>query len=196
VVSGRIEGDIVPDCVVRGQAPRRLDPELMSLVYDELRAIARRIVRGEHDERSLGATGLVHEALGRLLASEGFHPGASPEAVLAMTTRAMGRVLVDRARERRSLRRGGLRRRVPIDEVLDSLAPPGDGFAELHEAIDRLGERHERLRRLVVLRYLVGMTNDEIARAEGVGTRAVEAGLQAARAWLHRELSSAGLGRA
>jgi RNA polymerase sigma factor (TIGR02999 family) len=167
----------------------------MSLVYDELRVIARRIVRGEHDERSLGATGLVHEALGRLLASEGFAPGASPTRVLAVTTRAMVRVLVDRARERRSLKRGGLRRRVPLDAVLDAIAPPGGEFEELYEAIARLGERHERLKRLIVLRYLVGMTNDEIAHAEGVGTRAVEAGLQAARAWLHRELSAGQGGR-
>lgn len=175
-----------------------LEPELMGLVYDELRVIARRIVKGEHDERSLGATGLVHEALGRLLASEGFEPGASPGMVLAVTARAMRRILIDRARTRRSLKRGGIRRRVPLDGVLDAVAPFDDDFEDLHEAIERLSSRHERLGRLVVLRYLVGMTNEEIARAEGVGVRAIEAGLQAARAWLHRELSAdesrAGLG--
>jgi RNA polymerase sigma factor (TIGR02999 family) len=170
--------------------PRGLDPELMSLVYDELRAIARRVVRGEHDERSLGATGLVHEAVARLLESEGFTPGAGPAEVLAMTTRAMERVLVDRARERKSLKRGGDRRRVPLDDVLDVVAPPGGSFEDLYEAIARLRSRHGRLGRLVGLRYLVGMSNDEIARADGVTVRAVEAGLQSARAWLHRELSA------
>lgn len=167
-----------------------VSPELMSLVYDELRGIARRIVRGEHDERSLGATGLVHEALARLLASEGFTPGASPSHVLAITTRAMGRVLIDRARERKSLKRGGARRRVPLDDVLDAVASPGGDFEAVHEAIERLGARHERLGRLVVLRYLAGMSNEEIAGVEGVGARAVEAALRSARAWLRRDLSA------
>lgn len=172
-----------------------IEPDLMGLVYDELRAIARRIVQGEHDERSLGATGLVHEAIGRLLESEGALPGARPEVVLAMTTRVMGRVLIDRARARRSLKRGGLLRRLPIDQVLDAASPATGDFEDLHEAIERLNARHERLGRLVVLRYLVGMTNDEIARAEGLGVRAIEAGLHAARAWLHRELSRGAIRR-
>ena len=102
----------------------------------------------------------------------------------------MRRILVDRARTRRSLKRGGIRRRVPLDRVLDAVAPFGGDFEDLHEVIERLNSRHERLGRLVELRYLVGMTNEEIARAEGVGVRAIEAGLQAARAWLHRELSA------
>ncbi|WP_165219887.1 ECF-type sigma factor [Aquisphaera insulae] len=165
-----------------------IDPELMGLVYDELRGIARRIVRGEHDERSLGATGLVHEAMGRLLASEGYKPGATPATVLALTTRVMGHVLIDRARARRCLKRGGLRRRLPLDHILDAIEPLGGDFEDLHEAIERLNARHERLGRLVLLRYLVGLTNEEIAQAEGVGVRAIEASLRAARAWLHRDL--------
>lgn len=179
----------MPDTAIRPPSPK-FAPELMGLVYDRLRGIARRIVRGEHDERSLGATGLVHEALARMLAAEGFAPGDDPQRVLAITACVMSRVLIDRARERRSLRKGGLWRRVSLDDVLDAVASPDVDYEELHEAIERLGVRNDRLHRLVVLRYLVGMSNAEIAEAEGVGTRAIEAGLQAARAWLHRELSA------
>jgi RNA polymerase sigma factor (TIGR02999 family) len=177
----------MPDTTLLDQPPR-IAPELMELVYDELRAIARRSLRGEHDENSLGATGLVHEAVARLLDSEGFAPGASPSAVLAMAVQAMGRVLIDRARGRRALKRGGRWRRLSLDDVLDAMAPPGVEFGDLYEALDRLGERHERLRRMVVLRYLVGMSNAEIAEVEGVGIRAVEANLHAARALLRAAL--------
>lgn len=179
----------MPDTTAR-PTPVSLSPEQMSLVYDELRAIARRIVRGTHDERSLGATGLVHEAIARLLTSEGLAERASPSATLAITITVMGHVLADRSRERAALKRGANWRRVPIDDVLDTITPPGGTFENLYEAIERLGTRHERLRRLVFLRYFVGLSHEEIGRAEGVGPRGIEAALRTARAWLHRELSA------
>ncbi len=182
-------GGVMPKSSIREQ-PGRLAPEVMDLVYDELRAIARRILRGTHDERSLGSVGLVHEAVVRLLVSEGYAPGASPSVVLAMTTKVMGNVLVDRARQRRSLKRGGGWRRLAMDDVLDAMAPPGMDFEDLHEALERIGERHERLRRVVVLRYLVGMTNAEIAETEGISVRAVEANLQIARGKLREALTT------
>lgn len=184
-------GDVMPDSFVRKQ-PRQLTPEVMDLVYDELRGIAQRILRGQHDERSLGATGLVHEAVERLLASEGYTAGACPSAVLGMTTRVMGHVLVDRARERRSLKRGGDRRRLSMDSILEAMAPPEFDFEDLYEALERLGERHERLGRVVRLRYLVGLSNAEVAEIEGISLRAVEANLQAARIALYQALSGEG----
>lgn len=180
--------DVAPGPVPPRSVPPS-GPELLALVYEELRGIARRVVRGEHDERSLGATGLVHEAVLRLLSHHGLSAGAEPDRVLAIATRTMSCILVDRARARRRQRRGGGWTRVALDDVLDAFEARRLDFEALHEAIERLEVRNPRLARLVTLRYLVGLSNQEMADALGSSLSTVETGLRAARAWLRRELA-------
>jgi RNA polymerase sigma factor (TIGR02999 family) len=165
-----------------------LSPEVMGLVYVELRRIARGIVRGEHDEESLGSCGLVCEAVGRLLTREGYRPGDSPERILGLTVRAMGRVLIDRARARTALKRGGGRRRESLDDVIDTCVPPGIRFEDLYESIERLGSKRPDYRQLIERHHFGGLTLRELADMEGTSVRTIEKRLDSARGWLRRDL--------
>lgn len=159
------------------------------MVYDELRAIARAVLRGEYDERSLGATGLVHEVVVRLLLSQGVGPDSDDRFILAAARRSMTQVLIDRARARSTARRGGGWRRLGLDDVLDELGVQECGSCDLDEALARLESHDERLARMVYLRYFHGLSIREVARDLAISVSTVEAGLRVARARLKRELN-------
>ena len=166
-----------------------VEPHNLEMVYDELRAIARAVLRGEYDERSLGATGLVHEVVVRLLLSHGVGPDSDARFVLAAARRCMTQVLIDRARARGTVRRGGGWRRLALDDVLDELGVQECGSCDLAEALARLESHDERLARIIYLRYFDGFSIREVARDLNISVSTVEAGLRLARARLKRELN-------
>ncbi len=167
--------------------------DLVAALYNELRGIAARHLRGERPEHTLQATALVHEAYLRLFADA---PRQFEGRVhfLAVASRVMRQVLVDYARARGTKKRGG-------DGVLDraewttSLAVEGDAgieqleLLELDRALESLARQDKSLAQLIEMRYFGGMTAEETAEALGQSVHIVRHDLRLAQAWLRRELS-------
>ncbi len=172
----------------------RAAAELLPLVYDELRRLARQFLARERSGQTLQATALVHEAWVKLVGTA--DPGWSGRQHFYRTAaRAMRQIIVDQARRKASDKRGGRRQRVDADDS-NLVAPPASiDVLALHEALERLEARDERKSRIVELRYFAGLTNDETAEVLGVTTRTIEREWLYIRAWLRRELDDEGHGQ-
>jgi len=166
--------------------------EVMPVVYDELRRLAANYMRGERRGHTLQTTALVNEAYLRLAQRGDDAVWPSRADFCAAAAQAVRRVLVDHARARRRLKRGGPNaRRVKLDaETLAVEDGPIDPV-ELDDALSRLAELSARQARVVELRYFGGLTEEETALALDVSRRTVQEDWRGARAWLHRELSEA-----
>lgn len=160
---------------------------LTPLVYDDLRRIARRHLAGERRSVTLQPTVLVHEAYMRLARQQraGWQDRAHFLAVAALTVR---RLLVERARGRAALKRGGGAVAVTWSEVDEPLASPEMDVVALDEALERLAELSPRQARVVELRFFGGLTIEETARVLDVSRATVKADWQMARAWLFAAL--------
>ncbi len=160
---------------------------LLPIVYDELRALARRQLRGERRGHTLQPTALVHEAFLRLAGAERGHAGDRRQ-FCAMAATAMRRVLLDHARARLAEKRGAGAARVTLSEV-DAATPAGDvDVIALDGALSRLEAFDARAARVVELKYFAGLSDAETAEAVGVSVATVKRDWTAARAWLRREL--------
>jgi RNA polymerase sigma factor (TIGR02999 family) len=164
--------------------------ELFPRLYAELREIAGRLLRGEVVGHTLQPTALVHEAWFKLAGPNAPRP-VDREHFLALSARAMRQVLVDHARRRRALKRGGAV--VDLTNADDRLgfAIPLDDLIAVDAGLTRLAGHSERLARVVELRFFAGLSEEETARAIGVTTRTVQRDWAKARAWLHAELDGA-----
>jgi len=160
---------------------------LFPLVYDELRALAGSYFRGERPDHTLQPTALVNEAFVRLAAPAG-RPVRGREHFLALAARVMRHVLVDHARERNALRRGGDdRHRVLLSELETSDAlSESNGFdiEAVDAALTELATLNDRSAQVVELRFFGGLTHEEIARAIDASLSTVEREWRFARAWL------------
>lgn len=161
--------------------------ELFPRLYSELREIADRLLRGEVVGHTLQPTALVHEAWFKLAGPNAPRP-VDREHFLALSARAMRQVLVDHARRRRTLKRGGATVELTIADDRLGFSIPLDDLIAVDDALSRLGNRSERLARVVELRFFAGLSEEETARALGVTTRTVQRDWAKARAWLHAEL--------
>jgi RNA polymerase sigma factor (TIGR02999 family) len=164
--------------------------ELVTIVYDELRRVAARLMRRERPDHTLAATGVVHEAVIRLLDGEVLESAPDRSYLFAAAARAMREVLIDHARKRATDRRGGGRERVPLDLAIDYFATEGLDVLALNEALDKLAALDERQSEIISLRYFCGLTVPEIADAFGVSVGTVERDWRIARAWLRNELKA------
>jgi RNA polymerase sigma factor (TIGR02999 family) len=160
---------------------------LMPLVYDELRRIARRQLRRERADHTLDTTALVHEAYVKLVGLDRI-AWQNRSHFLAVAARAMRRVLVDYAVGRKARKRGGLLRRVPLDDVDLPANQPADLVIALDEALRRLEGVNPRLSQLVDCRYFGGMSIEETAQALDLSPATIKRDWNVARAWLNREL--------
>ena len=163
--------------------------ELLGLVYDQLRHIARNRMASERDGHTLRATELVHEAylkLGRQLSERDWQ---SRGQFFAAAAEAMRRILIDHARRRGAQRREGSQQRVPLLSVID-LAEENDpdSILAVEEAIARLEKEDERLGKIVRLRFYAGLSLDETARSLDLSRRTVHRDWTYARAWLYDAL--------
>jgi RNA polymerase sigma factor (TIGR02999 family) len=158
--------------------------QLLPLVYDELRKLAAARLAHEAQGQSLQATALVHEAYLRLVGGNPDRPFDGRGHFFAAAAEAMRRILIDRARDRRRLKRGGGRRRVRIDLDAVLVQPPGDELLALDEALDALAREDPGAAELVNLRAFAGLTLAQAADVLGIGRRSADRDWAYARAWL------------
>lgn len=162
--------------------------QLLPLVYDELRRIAAYKMSRETPGQTLQPTALVHEAWMRLVGSpEQKFDGRGH--FFAAAGEAMRRILVDAARRRRSLKRGGGVAPEPWDESKIIRSGPSDEVLAIDEALNELTQEDPTCAELVKLRYFVGMTMEEAAEALGLSLRSAERLWTYSRAWLRRRLN-------
>ena len=163
---------------------------LMPLVYEGLRDVARRQLRRESPAHTLSATALVHEVYLRLIAQRRLAAG-DREEFFAVAGHTMRRILVDHARARRRLKRGG---DLAPPDTLDESTPAPLGGREVEEllaleaALERLARKSTRAVRVIECRIFVGLGVEETAHALGLSDKTVQRTWSAATAWLRKEL--------
>ena len=170
-----------------GAGDTRAVESVFPLVYDELRRLAHQHLAREGSVRTLGTTELVHEAYLRLIDQTRVQ-WTGRAHFMAIAATAMRRILVDRARARRSLKRGGSLVPVPWDSRDVGTAARADLLVALDESLERLRELDERRARVVECRFFGGMSEEETAEAIGIGLRTVKRDWAKAKSWLYREL--------
>jgi RNA polymerase sigma factor (TIGR02999 family) len=167
--------------------------QLLPLVYDELRKLATQKLAQEKPGQTLQATALVHEVYIRLVQSPQREQGRSWDSrrhFFAAAAEAMRRILVERARHRKSLKAGGGRQRVDLADVEPVIDAPGDDIIALHEALEQLEQKDQRKAELVKLRFFAGLTNDQAAQALGISVSTADNDWAYARAWLRLQMSN------
>jgi len=160
---------------------------LMPVVYDDLRAIARRQLAMRAGGGTLSTTGLIHEAYLKL-ADQSRVAWRDRAHFFALSALAMRHVLVDRAKARLALKREGTAHVVTFDDALVAADSQPEIMVQLSEAIDRLAADEPRLAQIVDCRFFGGFTDDEIAEALGVTRRTVQRDWAKARMLLRRAL--------
>ena len=161
--------------------------ELLPIVYEELRKLARARMANELPSHTLQATALVHEAYLRLVGNDE-SSWANRAHFFAAAAEAMRRILIDHARRRRAVRHGGGQERLAIDEI--SIAAPADDdeLLAVHDALEKLARHDPQKAELVKLKYFAGLTTDEAARVLGLSEPTAKRHWSYARAWLFREI--------
>jgi RNA polymerase sigma factor (TIGR02999 family) len=166
--------------------------QLLPLVYDELRRLAAQKMAHETRGQTLEATALVHEAYLRLVDTKSAQQWNSRGHFFAAAAEAMRRILVERARHKRSLKAGGEFQRQDLSDIQPAVGGPDVDLLALNEALEKL-ERHDpRQAELVKLRFFAGLTIEQAAEALGVSTSTADNDWAYARCWLRVEMDKGG----
>ena len=163
--------------------------QLLPLIYDELRRVARARLRAERQGHTLQATALVHEAYLRLFCTAGATPRDRTH-LFALAARVMRQILVDHARRKEARKRGGTETLIALDESVAAPRIARVDLRALDEALTELSALDPRLGRIVELKFFAGLNIHETAEALQTSTSTVERDWTVARAWLHQRLSS------
>ncbi len=174
-----------------GQGDQAALEALMPLVYDELRKVAARHLRGQREGHTLQTTALVNEAYLRLIDASQVQ-WQNRAHFFAVAANFMRRILVDFARSRNYQKRGGGAQPVELDEAMILAPEHSADLLALDEALTRLQALNERQAQVVELRYFGGLSEEETAEALKVSVRTVRRDWNFARVWLHRELTGRG----
>lgn len=166
---------------------------VIPIVYQELRRLAHRQMRRERAGDTLQTTGLINEAYLRLVDYARVRP-RDRSHFFAIAAQAMRRILIERARSRRSTKRGSGAQNVSLEEAADVSKDRAPDLLALDEALQNLAAIDPRKSRIVELKYFGGLTIEETAEVLGVSTPTVERDWRTARIWLHREISRIGTG--
>ena len=162
---------------------------LTPLVYEELRGLARRHMAWENQGHTLQATALIHEVYLRLVDFEGVR-WQDRAHFFAVCSRVMRRILIDFARSRGSLKRGGNERKLTLEEGLIVPADVPTQLLALEEALTKLAQDRPRMSKVVEMRFFGGLKNKEIAEVLKVSPDTVMRDWNLARAWLLREMDT------
>ncbi|PIE23246.1 MAG: RNA polymerase subunit sigma [Planctomycetota bacterium] len=173
------------DAAAAGDAAKA--EQLLPLVYDELRRLARRHLDREREAQTLQATALVHEAWVRLVGDQ--EPEwSSRRHFFGAAAQAMRRILIERARRRDTEKHGAGRLRLTLSRVDPEEAPPKLEILALDEALHALANFDPRMAEIVELRFFAGLEVKEVAASLGISERTVKREWAVARAWLHRRM--------
>jgi RNA polymerase sigma factor (TIGR02999 family) len=162
---------------------------LLPLVYDELRRLAAAKLAQEKPGQTLQATALVHEAYLRLVDAEKAQHWNSRGHFFAAAAEAMRRILINRARDKKRLKRGGQWKRLDLDHLAVVDDASDDNLIALDEALQRLARENQPCVEVVKLRFFAGLTLDETAASLGIARRTADRYWAYARAWLYDALS-------
>ena len=172
----------------RGGDRAALD-RLFHSVYDELRRLAHHALRNERPGHTLSTTGLVHEAYFKLVDQKRVE-WRDRAHFFGAAARAMRQILVEYARRRGAVKRGGRVRITALEEGAVPAEERADALLAVDEALTRLGEHDSSLARVVECRFFAGLTEEETAEATGTSVRTVQRQWRRARAWLYQELTA------
>jgi RNA polymerase sigma factor (TIGR02999 family) len=164
--------------------------ELVPFVYDQLKELARQYMGRERKDHTLGTTALVHEAYLRLLGQNDPQWAGRTHFVNA-AAEAMRRILIEHARSRGQVKRGGRLKRLPLEAVELASQEQAEHVIPVDEAVTRLEEFSPSVGSVLRLRFYAGLTQKETAEALGISERTVRREWLYGRAWLMRELSHA-----
>ncbi len=171
-----------------GRGDRRAAAELLPLVYDELRKLARSRIAHLPPGNTLQPTALVHEAYMRLVGGQ--DPGWEGRGhFFAAAAEAMRQVLVDQARRKKRLRRGGDKKRIEVDDFEIPLATPAEDILAVDEAIERLRTDDPRKAQIITLRFFAGLTREEAAAVMGISVATVDREWRYIVARLYKEMA-------
>jgi len=179
------------NAIERGEA--KATDELLPLVYEELRLLAAQKLSHEPPGQTLQATALVHEAYIRLVEAE-CRSWNSRNHFFMAAAEAMRRILVENARRKNSLKHGGERQRVELDEsvLLCAQEIRPEDLLVVNDALDKLSQQDQPASDLIKLRIFGGLTVAQAAEVVGVSVSKAYADLEYARAWLHLEVGDGG----
>jgi RNA polymerase sigma-70 factor, ECF subfamily len=163
------------------------ESNLVPLIYNELRAIARNYMRRERPDHTLQATVLVHEAFLQLVGDSKIE-WQNRAHFFALASRVMRRILVDHARAAHAQKRPGARQKVELESALAFVEAQSADLLALDEALKRLAGWDPRQSRIVEMRFFAGLSFDEIAEVLGISDRTAKRDWMMARTWLYREL--------
>ena len=163
--------------------------QLLPLVYDELRRLAKQKLANERPGQTLQATALVHEAYLKLVDVERVQNWNSRGHFFAAAAEAMRRILVDNARRKKTHKHGGDWARIEMQDIASVTGPKGDDLLALDAALTKLAEKEPDKASLVELRYFAGLTLEEAAEALGISRTTASRHWTYARVWLYSEMS-------
>jgi RNA polymerase sigma factor (TIGR02999 family) len=182
--------DLTELLIAHGGGDAAAFERLVPLVYDDLRRLARAQLRRRRPGDSLDTGALVHEAYLRLV-DQSRASWKDRGHFFAVSAIAMRQIVVDHARRRTRIKRGGERAAVSLEDVKEPVALEAGHILEIDEALSRLAAVDARLARVVECRYFAGLTEEETAAALDVSVRTAQREWFKARAWLREELGGA-----
>jgi RNA polymerase sigma factor (TIGR02999 family) len=162
--------------------------QLLPLVYEELRKLAAARLAHEKPGQTLQATALVHEAYVRLVGGKSIQSWDSRGHFFAAAAEAMRRILLNRARDRLRLKRGGGGQRVDLNQIEVALETPDEDLLAVDEALEALAAEDADCAKLVKLRFFAGLSLREAAESLGIPRRTADRQWAYARAWLYARL--------
>ena len=162
--------------------------QLLPLVYDELRKLAARKMAQEKPGQTLQATALVHEAYLRLVDREEVEHWDSRRHFFSAAAESMRRILIENARRKKRLKRGGQLDRAELPDVAQIDQTPRDELIDLDEALKKLAAEDPEKAEVVNLRFFAGLALEEIGQILGIAVPTVKRHWRYARAWLHKEM--------
>ncbi len=162
--------------------------QLIPLVYEELRQMAKRYMRRQPSEHTFQTTELIHEAYLKLAKSDE-NNYQNRAHFFGIAAQAMRHILVDYARSKQSKKRGGFQQRITLDETALISSKRSDEMLVLDDALKRLTTLDERKSKVVELKYFGGLTNEEVAAFLKISPETVKRDWRFARTWLLREMS-------
>jgi RNA polymerase sigma factor (TIGR02999 family) len=170
-----------------GRGNRRASADLLPLVYDELRRLAAARLAREAAGQTLQPTALVHEAWLRLV-NDGDRTWENRVHFFSAAAEAMRRILIENARRKSALKRGGGQDRLNIEDLELAATTPDDRVLMIDQALQQMETEDPESARIVVLKFFGGLTNKEVGKTLGVAERTVERQWAYAKAWLFQKI--------